>query len=187
MRSAKQKNRPWSSKEEYQRLPLGVLGGPLFSIGMFWIGWGTKQDHWIVPMLGGIPLGFGFVLIFIALFNYLVDSYKIYSASALGATSISRSTFGVVLPFAAKPMFRTLGVAWAASLLGFLSLVMCLIPPLFIRFGEGLRARSPICQELAKGSGAKQPEKEAADEEMNSREMTDEEKSDEGKSEEDKS
>lgn len=138
-------------------------------------------------MLGGIPLGFGFVLIFIALFNYLVDSYKIYSASALGATSISRSTFGVVLPFAAKPMFRTLGVPWAASLLGFLSLSMCLIPPIFIRFGEGLRARSPICQELAMGSAPKQPEKEPADEEKNAQEVIDEEKSDEGKSQEDNS
>lgn len=118
---------------------------------MFWIGWGAMRDvHWIVPILGGLPLGIGFVLIFVALANYLVDAYRIYSASAMGATSISRSTFGVVLPFAAKPMYEALGVAWACSLLGFASLFMCLIPYVFIWYGERLRASSPMCQELAK-------------------------------------
>lgn len=149
--TAKRKAKPWSNKAEFQRLPLACLGGPLFTAGLFWIGWGAKRDvHWIVPILGGLPLGIGFVLIFVALANYLVDAYKIYSASAMGATSISRSTFGVVLPFAAKPMYRSLGVAWACSLLGFLSLVMCLVPYAFIRYGERLRASSPMCQELAK-------------------------------------
>lgn len=104
-------------------------------------------------MLGGLPLGIGFVLIFVALFNYLVDAYKTFSASALGATSISRSSFGVVLPFAAKPMYQALGVAWACSLLGFLSLLMCLIPIVFIRYGERLRETSPVCQELARETG----------------------------------
>lgn len=100
-------------------------------------------------MLGGLPFGIGFVLIFVALFNYIVDAYKIYSASALGATSIARSVFGVVLPFAARPMYERLGVGWACSLLGFLSLGMCLIPFVFIQFGARLRANSPICIQLA--------------------------------------
>ncbi|CAK4031169.1 related to fluconazole resistance (FLU1) [Lecanosticta acicola] len=153
LRSAKKRQAPWSSKEEYQRLPLACLGGPLFTIGMFWLGWGAMSSvPWIVPLLGAVLVGTGFVLVFVALFNYLVDSYKVYSASALGATSLSRSTFGVALPFAAKPMYDTLGVAWACSLLGFLSLVMCVIPFAFIRYGERLRASSPICKELASQS-----------------------------------
>lgn len=45
----------------------------------------------------------------------------------MGAASCARSIFGVVLPFAAKPMYGTLGVAWACSLLGFLSLLMSAI------------------------------------------------------------
>lgn len=119
-------------------------------IGMFWIGWSARSSvHWIVPILGGLPFSLGFVLVFVALYNYLVDAYKIYAASALGATSIARSIFGVVLPFAAKPMYDALGVAWACSLLGFASLVMCAIPFVFIWYGPELRARSPICQELA--------------------------------------
>lgn len=151
LRKAKASNKPWSSREEYQRLPLAIIGGPLFTISMFWIGWSARSSvHWVVPILGGIPLGSGFVLIFVALANYLVDSYKIYSASALGATSIARSTFGVVLPFATKSMYDTLGVPWACSLLGFFSLAMCLIPFVFIRYGPRLRDSSPMCQELAR-------------------------------------
>lgn len=120
---------------------------------MFWIGWTASRDiHWIVPILGGLPLGVGFVLIFIALFNYLVDSYKIYSASALGATSISRSMFGVVFPFAARPMYSSLGVGWACSLLGFLGLLFAFIPFIFMRYGERLRESSQICQELKEES-----------------------------------
>lgn len=149
--TAKSKARPWSNKAEYQRLPLALLGGPLFTSGLFWIGWGARKSvHWIVPTLGGVPLGIGFVMIFVALANYIVDAYKTYSASAMGATSISRSTFGVVLPFASRPMYRSLGIAWACSLLGFASLVMCLIPYVFIWYGERLRASSPLCQELAR-------------------------------------
>lgn len=101
-------------------------------------------------MLGGLPFGIGFVLIFVALSNYIVDSYKIYSASAMGATSIARSTFGVLLPLAARPMYDRLGIGWACSLLGFLSLGMCAIPYLFIAFGERMREASPICRELAR-------------------------------------
>ena len=100
-------------------------------------------------MLGGLPFGIGFVLIFVSLFNYIVDAYKIYSASALGATSIARSTFGVILPFAARPMYDRLGVGWACSLLGFLTLAMCQIPFVFIRYGATLREKSPVCAELA--------------------------------------
>lgn len=120
-------------------------------IGMFWIGWSARSSiHWIVPILGGLFWSIGFVMVFVALYNYLVDAYKIYAASALGATSIARSIFGVVLPFAARPMYDTLGVAWACSLLGFATAVMCAIPFVFIWYGPVLRARSPICQELAR-------------------------------------
>ena len=63
-----------------------------------------------------------------ALINYVVDAYEIFAASAMGATSASRSIVGVVLPFAAKPLYGNLGVNWACTLLGLLSALMCLVP-----------------------------------------------------------
>jgi hypothetical protein len=44
--------------------------------------------------------------------------------------------------------YERLGVAWACSLLGFLSLAMCIIPFAFIRFGDRIRERSKFCQFL---------------------------------------
>jgi len=149
LQKAKERNEPWSQKEEYRRLPLACLGGPLFVISLFWIGWTARPDiHWIVPVLAALPFGMGFLLLFMALLNYLVDAYEIFAASATAASSSSRSLFGALLPFAAKPMYDTLGVPWACSLLGFLSLIMCAIPFVFIRYGDRIREKSKFCQEL---------------------------------------
>jgi len=84
-----------------------------------------------------------------SLTNYIVDAYQVFAASALAASSCSRSLFGAILPFAAAPMFDKLGVAWACSLLGFVSLVLGLVPFAFLRYGDKIRANSKFCQQLA--------------------------------------
>ncbi|KAI9754803.1 MAG: hypothetical protein M4579_004528 [Chaenotheca gracillima] len=149
LQQAKQRRAPWAMSEEYRRLPLACVGGPIFSISLFWLGWSARADvHWIVPMLAGIPFGIGFLLIFMAFLNYLTDAYETFAASALAAASCCRSIFGAVLPFAAQPMYAKLGVDWASSLLGFLSLGMVIIPFVFIRYGDRIRANSKFCQYL---------------------------------------
>ncbi|KAJ5756917.1 uncharacterized protein N7511_007099 [Penicillium nucicola] len=123
--------------------------GPLYVVALFWLGWTSSMNiHWIVPMLAGIPFGMGFFLIFVALINYMIDAYHEYAASAMAAASCCRSVFGAVLPLAAAPMFRPLGIAWGCSLLGFLSLVMTLIPFVFIRYGDLIRSRSKFRQQV---------------------------------------
>ncbi len=118
-------------------------------VSLFWLGWTARPEiHWIVPVLSALPFGVGFLLIFMALINYVVDAYEIYAASAMGATSAARSVFGVILPFAARPLYARLGVDWACTLLGVLSALMCLIPFIFIRYGAKIRANSKFCQEL---------------------------------------
>lgn len=59
------------------RLPPVIAGGALFAAGIFWFGWTgyTKSIHWIVPTLSGLFTGFGLLIIFIQLFNYLIDTY----------------------------------------------------------------------------------------------------------------
>lgn len=149
LQRAKKANKPWSSIEEYRRLPLACLGGPLYVISLFWLGWSANRNvHWIVPILAGLPFGIGFVLIFMALLNYITDAYEVYAASGMAATSFCRSIFGALLPLAATPMYRTLGISWASSLLGFLSLAMSAIPFAFIKYGDRIRANSRFCNEL---------------------------------------
>ncbi|KAL1800919.1 hypothetical protein ACET3X_001261 [Alternaria dauci] len=142
-------NRPWSQDEEMRRLPLACIAGPFFVISAFWLGWTSREGiHWIVPTLAGILFGMGYLCLFMALLNYLVDAYEIFAASAMAAASLSRSSFGAVLPFAAKPMYRAMGVAWATSLLGFFSLALCVVPFVFVKWGGTMRDRSKFCQYL---------------------------------------
>lgn len=150
LRRAQQQGKPWSQKEEMRRLPLACIAGPFLVLSLFWAGWTAKRDiHWIVPTLSGIPFGMGYLCLFMAMLNYLVDAYDIFAASAMAASSFSRSLCGAVLPFATRPMYNKLGVAWACSLLGFLSLAMCVIPFVFINYGDRLREKSAFCQYLA--------------------------------------
>jgi len=140
---------PWSRREESRRLPLALLGGPLFAISIFWLGWSARPGvFWLAPVASGVAFGMGFMLIFMAMLNYLSDAYMTFAASAQGIASTCRSLLGVLLPLAAPTMFRNLGIAWACSTLGFLSLFLGLVPLLFIIYGEKIRANSKFCQEL---------------------------------------
>ena len=167
LRRAKAADKPWARKEEALRLPLAFLGGPLYVVALFWLGWTAREGvPFVVPMLSGIPFGMGFLLIFMALLNYLTDAYEIYAASALAATSICRSVFGAVLPLAATRMYQKLGVNWASSLLAFASLAMCCLPFLFFRWGEKIRMGSKFCQELKKRKEEDQEQKQHIEEEQ---------------------
>jgi len=68
LRRGQGRNAPWTRQEESRRLPLACIGGPLFAISLFWLGW-TSRDSipFYVPMLAGIPFGLGFMCIFQAL------------------------------------------------------------------------------------------------------------------------
>lgn len=160
---ARAQKKPWTLKEEYRRLPLACLGGPLYVVGLFWLGWSASPNvHWIVPILSGALFGMGFLLIFMAMLNYLTDAYEVYAASANGIASTCRSVFGALLPLAAGPMYKKLGIAWASSLLGFLSLGMAVVPIVFIRFGPSIREGSKFCNELRELKEKTKGEEEAA-------------------------
>ncbi|KAI0911050.1 major facilitator superfamily protein [Ustulina deusta] len=152
---AQAQGKEWVKIEEYRRLPLACIGGPLFSATIFWLAWTARPSiHWIVPSIAGLPFGIGFLLIFMALINYLADAYGIFASSALAAASGSRSILGAILPLCTDSLYGHLGVHWATSLLGFLSLLCALIPFAFITFGHKLREHSKFSRAL-KGEQSK--------------------------------
>ncbi|CAF9934364.1 hypothetical protein IMSHALPRED_009678 [Imshaugia aleurites] len=146
---AKARNAPWALNEEYRRMPLACIGGPLCALSLFWLGWSARPTtHWIIPMLAGIPYGMGVEIIFMALTSYLSDGYGTLTASALASAAIMRSILGALLPLLAQPMYGALGVSWASSLLGFVTLAMAVLPFLLLKFGGGLRRRSKLCRQV---------------------------------------
>ncbi|TWU70645.1 hypothetical protein ED733_000791 [Metarhizium rileyi] len=146
-----QRGKRWAQQEEYRRLPLACIGGPLFALSEFWLGWTARPSiPWAVPALSGIPLGIGIDLTFMALNNYLTDVYGIYSASALASSVFTRNVLAaIVIPLTTYPLYDNLGTKWACTLLGGLCVLLTPISFAFIRWGPVLRTRSPFCQKLA--------------------------------------
>jgi len=79
-----------------------------------------------------------------AIQTYMVDAFTVYAASAIAANTVLRSIFGAVLPLAGEKMYNKLGLGWGNSLLAFIALACCVIPPFFYRYGEQLRKKYPV-------------------------------------------
>ncbi|KAG2416203.1 hypothetical protein HFD88_007396 [Aspergillus terreus] len=128
------------------RLPPCIVGGIAFAGGLFWFGWTgwTKSIHWMAPTASGVVVGFGLTSIFMQGFNYLLDSYLSFAASAFAANTMMRSMVGSVFPLFTRQMFDNLGIQWAGTLLGCLAAVMIPIPVLFLFFGRRLRRMSRL-------------------------------------------
>jgi len=126
------------------RLPISMIGGVLFTVGLFWFGWSgySGRVHWIVPVLSGLFTGFGIFSIFLSLLNYLVDAYLMFAASAIAANTFMRSIFGGVFPLFATYMFNGMGIQWASTLLGCVALILVPMPIIFYIYGRKIRAKS---------------------------------------------
>ncbi|KAF7969427.1 hypothetical protein HWV62_27375 [Athelia sp. TMB] len=127
-----------------ERLMGAMIAGPALVVGSFWFGWAGNNPHlhWIVPCIGLAWIGFSVSLIFVSLLAYLVDTYLMYSASALAANVIFRSAVGAAFPLFTVQMFRALGVGWACTLVGLVALLLTPCPFLFYKFGPRIRAGS---------------------------------------------
>lgn len=81
------------------RLPPALIGSLALPVGLFWFAWTNSPSlHWSISIIGTAPFGFGMVLVFLGLMNYLIDAYTIYAASVLAASSVLRSLFGAAFP-----------------------------------------------------------------------------------------
>ncbi|OGE47636.1 hypothetical protein PENARI_c039G10839 [Penicillium arizonense] len=124
------------------RLPDCFIASIALPIGLFWFAWTNSLSiHWIVPILAGVPFGYGCIMVFLPCLNYLVDSYTIYAASVLAANSALRSLFGAAFPLFTGKMYENLGVHWAASVPAFMALACVPIPYLFYVYGARIRKR----------------------------------------------
>ncbi|EJU01459.1 MFS general substrate transporter [Dacryopinax primogenitus] len=133
---------PKAVPPEY-RLEMAFIGAPIFAIGFFWFGWTSfpSISFWS-PMMATSLLGLGVVLIFLSLFNYIIDAYLMVAASALASSTIVRSLFGAAFPLFATQMYNRLNPRWASTLLGCLAVLMIPIPFVLRVWGARLRRKS---------------------------------------------
>ncbi|KAI9925913.1 hypothetical protein ASPWEDRAFT_42575 [Aspergillus wentii DTO 134E9] len=124
------------------RLPPCMLASILIPIGLFWFAWTNSPSiHWIVSIIAVAPFGFGVVIIYLGVMNYLIDSYTIYAASVLAANSLLRSLAGAAFPLFTTYMYDRLGIHWASCIPAFLSLAYVPAPFLFYKYGAAVRTR----------------------------------------------
>ncbi|PWY85911.1 MFS multidrug transporter [Aspergillus heteromorphus CBS 117.55] len=124
------------------RLIGALIGAPFVPISLFILG-ATSYKHiiWVGPASSGIAFGFGMVLCYYAVNNYIIDSYQKYAASALAAKVFLRSGGGAAFPLFITQMYDRLGLQWASWLLAFLGVGMVFIPYGFYVFGGRVRER----------------------------------------------
>lgn len=153
------------------RLPPSLVGAPLLVIGL--AGFAATDGptiHWFVPIMFGAPFGAGMVLIFLALQNYLIDSYLLYAASVLAANSVVRSLFGAAFPLFTPYMYHpggesgncpleSCGIHVGPAIAGVLALIFLPFPFIFYAKGASIRKRckysaeaDKLLQSMMKGS-----------------------------------
>ncbi|KAI4198762.1 MAG: hypothetical protein LQ350_005085 [Teloschistes chrysophthalmus] len=131
-----------------ERLRPAMVGTPAIPIALFWFAWTNYPS--LPPyasIAAGVPFGFGMVIVYLSITNYLVQSYVIFSASALAANGILRSVFGFAFPLFAAPMYHNLGIHWASCVPAFLALVCVPFPFVLFRYGHVIRRKCKYAKE----------------------------------------
>ncbi|KAK2592366.1 hypothetical protein QQS21_009946 [Conoideocrella luteorostrata] len=126
------------------RLIGALIGSFLLPVSLFMTAWTAQyRVHWIVPNIFQGAVMLSSLLIYASATMFMMDSYgPLYAASASGAMMMSRYLLSAVFPLFALQMYKALGVGWATSLLGFITVAMAPIPWCFWVFGERIRRRS---------------------------------------------
>ncbi|GAA5887483.1 hypothetical protein JCM6882_001424 [Rhodosporidiobolus microsporus] len=128
-----------------QHLKIAMLGTWFIPISLFWGAW-TSWSHpssmiWSV-LVSQVLFGTGILSVFIASYQYIIDTYLATAASALAVFTFVRYPISGGAVMFTTPMYKNLGRHWALSLLGFLSLLLSAIPFVFFFYGPRIRSWS---------------------------------------------
>ncbi|KAL8386859.1 hypothetical protein RB595_010337 [Gaeumannomyces hyphopodioides] len=144
----------------------GAMVGSVFSpAGLLWFGWAADAGaHWASPVAAAVPFAVGNIMVYSSGALYIMDSYgSLHGASALSANSLLRYAFGGALPLVTVQMFSSLGVGWAGTLLGLVSVALVPVPWVLYRLGERIRAHSKYLAAKEPSGAGNQGSSETAD------------------------
>ncbi|KAK8232391.1 major facilitator superfamily domain-containing protein [Phyllosticta capitalensis] len=129
------------------RLYFSCVESALLPVGLFVFAWTVNAAvHWIVPAIAIGIATMGIFSIYLAVFNYLSDTYGSVSSSTLAAQSFCRNGLGGVLTLVTKLMFTKMGYGPAGSCLGGIALALTLVPWALVFFGKEIRQRSRFAE-----------------------------------------
>ncbi|KAI0436980.1 putative MFS multidrug transporter [Xylaria telfairii] len=127
------------------RLKVCVYFSFLIPISFFWYGWSAHQHaFWLAPIFGLACFGLGMIGIFLPLQTYMIDAFPDYAASSTAALASSRNVAGTFLPLAGPYLYRSIGLGWGNTILGFIALALIPAPYFIAKYGGQLRLKYPI-------------------------------------------
>jgi len=125
------------------RLWFAMLGAPAVPISLFWMAWTAYPSISLAsPLLASVLFGYGILTIFISTYQYIIDSYEIYAASALSMVTLVRYIASGGMIEVTIPMYENLGVQWTLTVFACIGLVFTPVPYLFYKFGPRIRKMS---------------------------------------------
>ncbi|KAJ7178926.1 MFS polyamine transporter [Mycena filopes] len=132
-----------AGRPEY-RLPIMLPATILVPIGLLITGWTARSNvHWIAPDIGLVLTGIGIAINYQSIQTYIIDTYTVRAAPALGGLSLLRSLVGFALPLASPAMYRNLGYGVGNTILAACAIVLGLSMVTILWFwGELLRNNS---------------------------------------------
>ncbi|KAK5484925.1 hypothetical protein LTR83_008751 [Exophiala xenobiotica] len=123
---------------------VGVWG---FPISLLWFAFTCdgSVSFWS-PVVAGAVLGFCDPLLWLAMLNYITDSYPNVAASAIAAFLIPSFLIAAALAHAGVAMFANMNTKWAFATLGFVSFGLVALVYVLFFFGPRLRRYSKLAR-----------------------------------------
>ncbi|MCJ1314136.1 hypothetical protein MMC25_007816 [Agyrium rufum] len=117
----------------------------LFPISLFWFAFTSngKTSFWSPVVAGGV-LGFSDPLLYLAMLNYIADSYPNVVASAIAAFLIPSFLLAAAFAHLGILLFDNLGTTWASATLAFISLGLVALVYCLWFFGPAMRRMSKL-------------------------------------------
>lgn len=122
-----------------------AMYGPAVAIpvSLFWLGWTNFADISIWSAIFAVVLfGYGVTGVFICVYMYIIDSYEIYSASALTFVALTRYIVAGGMTVAGIPWYEGMGTHYTLTILACLSVILAPIPYVLHRYGHIIRSKS---------------------------------------------
>lgn len=125
---------------------VGVWG---FPISLLWFAFTDdgSVSYWS-PVIAGTLLGICDPFLWLAMLNYLTDSYPNVAASAIAAFLIPSFLIAAALAHAGVAMFENMDTKWAMATLGFISFGLVALVYVLYFFGPKIRARSKLARKF---------------------------------------
>ncbi|ODV97726.1 hypothetical protein PACTADRAFT_37810 [Pachysolen tannophilus NRRL Y-2460] len=120
-----------------------------FPISLFWFAFTSdgSVNYWSCIVAGAL-LGFSDPLLWLAMLNYITDSYPDVTGSAIAAFTIPSFAIAAALAHAGVAMFDNMSTTWGFATLAFISLGIVALIYLLYFMGPKIRSKSKLARKF---------------------------------------